>query len=391
MTSPHYLVIGTGILGSAVVHRLASRGVQVTLLGGDGTDAADALGASATVRTFGWLNDAGVNIPEYSALRTIGKLALAQRQVKDAELGEAPVWYHQSGRLDWEGKDGRQELPAHQDAHRETIREEAARLASQGQDAYVIDSAAIEQYEPALDPNTIVGDALWVPEDAWVDLPGFARELQREAAQAGAQIVHGAVDALLTDENGAVLGARLKDGSEVRADRTIVAAGEATADLAQPVITIPRSSTTGVTVLTAPLDNPPRTILRAPFAGARTDDQGRLVIVADPLEAAVTPEGTVPQEALDATLTHIASFLKGRPTLTVEQVLVGPRPIPGDGLPVVGAVAGTGDTLAIAFTHSGATVGYALGRLLADELLDGLRAQVLAPFRPERFQAEAEW
>ena len=383
MSSLNYLVVGGGILGSAIAERLAVRGFAVTLLDGDTGE------TSATVRTFGWINDAGINIPEYSALRTVGKLALAQRRIQDDEQGRSSTWYHQSGRLDWESADGRQELPAHQDAHRETIREEALRLSSQGQDAYVIAAGQIDRYDPTLDPATVEGDVLWVPEDAWVDLPAFADELRKQAVRAGGRIVRGKAESLLVADDGTVRGVRLDDGSELTADRTIVAAGEQTVALVRSVISIPSASTTGVTVITEPLSVVPRTILRAPFAGARPDEQGRLVIVADPLEDAVGEDRVVPSDVLERTLAHISSFLKGRPKLKAEQVQVGVRPIPGDGLPVVGAVPGTDGSLAVAFTHSGATVGYALARILVDELIDGHRAHVLSAFRPERFSKEA--
>jgi glycine/D-amino acid oxidase-like deaminating enzyme len=63
---------------------------------------------------------------------------------------------------------------------------------------------------------------------------------------------------------------------------------------------------------------------------------------------------------------------------------VGPKPIPGDGEPVVGELPGISG-YHVAFTHSGATVGLILGELLADEVVTGRRSPLLEAFRPDRF------
>ena len=59
--------------------------------------------------------------------------------------------------------------------------------------------------------------------------------------------------------------------------------------------------------------------------------------------------------------------------------LAGRRPIPRDGLPLVGRadkVAG----LYVAVTHSGITLAPLIGRLVAEEILSDRRDALLAPF-----------
>ncbi|MFT4214927.1 MAG: D-amino-acid oxidase, partial [Microbacterium sp.] len=76
------------------------------------------------------------------------------------------------------------------------------------------------------------------------------------------------------------------------------------------------------------------------------------------------------------------------PVLAAHRVAAGPKPIPGDGEPVVGAVpAVTG--LSVLFTHSGATLGLILGELIAEEILTGVPSPVLGAFRPDRFDGGA--
>ncbi|MEU8783777.1 FAD-dependent oxidoreductase [Streptomyces sp. NPDC048637] len=68
----------------------------------------------------------------------------------------------------------------------------------------------------------------------------------------------------------------------------------------------------------------------------------------------------------------------------IAQTRVVNRPIPADGFPSVGAVPSVpGYNEAV--SHSGITLGPVIGRLLASEILNGKRDEMLADFRPERF------
>ena len=58
------------------------------------------------------------------------------------------------------------------------------------------------------------------------------------------------------------------------------------------------------------------------------------------------------------------------------------RPVPGDGLPVVGPAGPEGLWLAV--MHSGATLAPLIGELVAQEMGGGT-AELLAPYRAERF------
>jgi glycine/D-amino acid oxidase-like deaminating enzyme len=69
---------------------------------------------------------------------------------------------------------------------------------------------------------------------------------------------------------------------------------------------------------------------------------------------------------------------------TVESVRVGERPIPGDGLPVLGRVEAV-PNFHFAVSHSGATLSVHAGDLVAAEVAGLDVAGALAPFRFERF------
>ncbi|GAB1363672.1 hypothetical protein MASR1M32_29080 [Rhodobacter sp.] len=57
------------------------------------------------------------------------------------------------------------------------------------------------------------------------------------------------------------------------------------------------------------------------------------------------------------------------------------RPVPGDGLPVIGAAR---PGLWLAVMHSGATLAAITGEVVAEEI-DGGESALLAEFRPGRF------
>ena len=67
-----------------------------------------------------------------------------------------------------------------------------------------------------------------------------------------------------------------------------------------------------------------------------------------------------------------------------DKIRVGFRPMPLDGLPVVGAVPGAQGVYVVA-THSGVTLAPILGRYTAQEILAGEKIDILSPYRPERF------
>jgi glycine/D-amino acid oxidase-like deaminating enzyme len=103
-------------------------------------------------------------------------------------------------------------------------------------------------------------------------------------------------------------------------------------------------------------------------------------------DAAATVSGdgevTVDQAAIDAVLAAGRALYPG--IAAVAGVRVGERPIPGDGLPVLGRV----DALPnfyFAVSHSGATLCVHAGELVAAEVLGADVADALAPFRFGRF------
>jgi glycine/D-amino acid oxidase-like deaminating enzyme len=68
----------------------------------------------------------------------------------------------------------------------------------------------------------------------------------------------------------------------------------------------------------------------------------------------------------------------------IERFTIEWRPMPADGLPIIGPAPGF-PSLYVAAMHSGVTLAPAVGELIAKELAEGKRLSPLAPFRVERF------
>ncbi|MBI0382044.1 FAD-binding oxidoreductase, partial [Streptomyces albiflaviniger] len=70
----------------------------------------------------------------------------------------------------------------------------------------------------------------------------------------------------------------------------------------------------------------------------------------------------------------------------IEKVTVGRRIVPADGLPVIGRSPLYRNVHSVT-TNAGITLGPCLAQLLATEVLDDVRVDVLDPYRATRFTA----
>ena len=78
------------------------------------------------------------------------------------------------------------------------------------------------------------------------------------------------------------------------------------------------------------------------------------------------------------------SFIKNIDNIEIESVDIGWRPLPLDGLPVVGFTNNSYDTYA-AVMHSGISIGPIIGKLVAQEITENIDSILLKDFRPSRF------
>ena len=162
------IVVGAGIVGAAVAHRLAREGTKVTLVDAGGPGG----GTSAT--TFAWLN---ANRKEPLEYHRLNAAAMGEHLALARELAPAP-WLHLDGNVEWDpGQEGQERLTA-----------KVERLRDRGYLAELLTLADLRDLEPALRPPRNVDRVAHYPLEGYVDVLPLVAALLSRAEQAGAEV-----------------------------------------------------------------------------------------------------------------------------------------------------------------------------------------------------------
>jgi glycine/D-amino acid oxidase-like deaminating enzyme len=188
---------------------------------------------------------------------------------------------------------------------------------------------------------------------------------------------------------GRAVGVTTTDGGAIAASAVLLAVGPATpAVLGELDVHIPDATPISLLVKTKPVSTPLRAVLNTPRVAMRPTPDGALVLDSawSEEEVIANEDGTyaVNGQTVQGLLEEASAVLEGNPRLQLEAYGVGPKPIPGDGEPVLGAISQIAG-LHVAFSHSGATLGLIVGELLAREIVSGNSHPMLDSFRADRF------
>ncbi|HVV11450.1 FAD-binding oxidoreductase [Amycolatopsis sp.] len=367
--SKKVVVVGGGVLGVSTATQLAEAGASVTVITESG------LTSGASGRSLSWLNSAARRSPEYHLLRVLG--IDRYRTLFARQPGAS--WLRFDGALSWGGPEGADQVRALHEYQR-----------SIGYDSVWVTADEIPAIAPGVDPKAVPADgATFNPGEGWVDLPSLVSVLASRLTDAGGVIVENAGPVEVVTKGDRVVGARTPGGVTYVADAVLLATGanvpRMLAELGSPV-----DERTPISVLahTEPLALPLKLALNTPRASLRPTPDGRLAVDSGWVEDHVSRHADgayeVPGAVVRELLLEASAVLEGHPELRLASVHIGPKPIPGDGEPVLGAITAV-DGLYTAFTHSGATLGLIAGELLAAEILSGQPHPLLAKFTAARF------
>jgi glycine/D-amino acid oxidase-like deaminating enzyme len=364
----YVVVIGAGVYGAAVAASLARRGARVTVVD------AGAPGGGTSGATFSWVNSCGKQPRAYHDLSVAGMDA--HRELAAGVPGSD--WYHEGGNLEWAGdEEGRGKL-----------HEKVAGVLEYGYEARWLSRAEALRLEPGMSPAALpAGEIAYFPREGWIEPGRLIGHLVSGAVRGGARLVTGDAVTSLEVTAGAVRAVRLASGRQFSCDAVVNCAGPRAASIARLAgLTLPMSNTRGVLIHTSPCTASASRVVHAPRVHLRPDGAGLLLHSPESDAAAHVPGAdgaSAVQQAASEVLSAARALYPGMGAATVEGTRVGERPIPRDGLPVLGRVAGL-PGFHFAVSHSGATLCLHAGDLVAAEALGEDRDRELAAFRFER-------
>ncbi|MBC7736444.1 MAG: FAD-binding oxidoreductase, partial [Candidatus Saccharibacteria bacterium] len=348
------VIIGAGLVGAALAYRLSQAGASVTVI-----EAAHPASA-ASGASFGWINASFFHSDAHFNLRAEG---IAAHHRLDRDLGDTGTQW--PGTLWWE-----EEGPA-LDTQAETLRNLGYRVET-------LSHNQITAREPLL---SAPDRCLFLPDEGAVDAAHLTHRL---LSAANAPVWRGTPVRGIETVQGRVTGVRLDQGSVI-ADQVILAAGTACAGLLAPLgLTLPMLHRPGLILRTKPVAARITHILASPVQEVRQDPQGRLIA---PLAASHQSDTTevipsLPGDLAIAAMMRLGALLPGI-ALTLGDVTLAHRPVPGDNLPAIGPTGIPG--LSLAVMHSGVTLTAIVAELVTAEVLTGANSPLLASFRPTRF------
>jgi glycine/D-amino acid oxidase-like deaminating enzyme len=364
-------VVGGGVVGVSIAQQLARAGAEVILL----TETVLASGTSG--RSLSWLNSAGMWRESYHRLRMAGIDRYRTLSAQQPGLR----WLRFAGGLVWYAEDQGEELRRRHDHE-----------LAHGYDSHLLSRNEVSVRTPGINTAVIPdAGAVWNPGEGWVDLPSLVQFLIKDFQECGGRLVTNAGSCTVRTHAGSATGVVSGGGEPIAVDAVVLATGAAVpAMVADLGVTIPDATTLSLLVTSRPVHHPLAAVLNTPRVSIRPTPDGALAINSDWTNAHITraSDGSyqVPAAIIESLLAEASQVLQGKPDLEAAWYGIGPKPIPGDGEPVLGRVDDV-NGLYVAFTHSGATLGLIAGELLAYEIITGAAHPMLVEFNLRRFRS----
>lgn len=366
--------MGAGIIGASIAAYLVEAGAEVVIF------EKEAPASGATRASLAWINPSTVNA-DYRDLRIE---SMHEWQRFEQRLKLEVIW---GGSISWSDND---------DKAKNLDKREQVLRASSAQPRHVT-ASDIKALSPAMEPGETKA-GFFLPQDGHIDPVETTHKILAYAVAKGAKLVYPcAVEDILL-ENGQVKGLRTSQG-EFAFDHLVSACGTDTSAMLEKVgVKIGMNAVPGLKIHTQPIAAATRMVYD--FSSALEWKQmpnGEAVAIyvggppKSPVHAPVFA-GTLrshPTQELaamhgESLKTKVSRYWPALKDSQVKSVTVGYRPMPLDGLPIIGKVPGIKGMYMVA-THSGVTLAPLLGKYAALEILAQDKAAALAKYRPERF------
>jgi glycine/D-amino acid oxidase-like deaminating enzyme len=357
-------IIGTGVVGACVGYYLTREGADVVLID------AGRPGALTTSASLAWVNASNkVGHPAYFELNFAG---LKEHERLAAELAD-PAWWNQTGHLRSDFRDERE------------LTNLVDRLRAHGYSAEVWEAGRARR---VLEPHVVFGGSLarvaLFASEGWVNGPRLVKTLVDAANRKGAKNAFGRSVRGITVTDRAVTSIELDNGEAYAVDKVVNAAGPTAARVAALVGRhIPIRDRPGLAIRVETSGDWVRRVIHAHGIAIRPDGPARVFLHARQADRSLRETGHASRDVIARVgqlAARVVPELAGAPVVDVR---VGHRPIPLDGLPVIGR-AGYISGYYEAVTHSGITLGPIIGRALATEILHDRIDPLVSSFRASR-------
>ena len=368
--SKKIVIVGAGIIGAALGYHLSQRNdIAVTLL------ERDTPGAGASGHSFAWANAFGKDPREYHTLnrRSLDMWYRLAHQL-DADIG-----IHYGGEMRWE-----------RDPQRATqLRQRIQQIQAWGYPCRLITRDEMLALEPHLQPDTVLAASL-SEADIHIETDAFIDVCLQRACGAGV-VVHSQTEVTgFVVRNGSVTAVKTVD-AEFPCDVVVLASGVQTTALASLAEAyIPQQRSPGIVIETTPCAEILHSVavIHAPpkdenhqHLHLRQLADGSLRIGQGTQEGINLDDS---QEHADALLARAKTYLPAIADAEAMPTPVGYRPMPLDGFPVLGFTKAV-PNLYIALMHSGVTLAPLVGEMATLEIVDDVRVDWFARYRPDRF------
>ncbi|KAJ7218908.1 fructosyl peptide oxidase [Mycena rebaudengoi] len=363
---PQVIVIGAGVVGASVAWQLTRQDADVTIVASD-------VGGTATPNSFAWLNASWHNPKFYYDFRRRSMAAWKRLAEEVPGLRDIVQW---CGSLHWD-------LPPEELAKYE--REHGA----WGYDIRRVERSEIHEREPWLSSDVLPDWGLRIGEEGAVEAADAASLMVADAQARGARLVSAIVAGIVKDD-GRIKGVALSTGEKLWADHIVLAAGVGSTELCASVdITLPVTGEAGLLLHSKPVA---KRLLNGLVISSRSHirqtAKGR--ILAGSVFAGGDP-GQNPRKTAEELFVRVKDMFDleagDADALQLDFFTVGHRPMPRDGLPILGASGLEGLTLAV--MHSGVTLAAIVGEVLVDEIVNGRKDPDLGDFALGRFDSAA--
>jgi glycine/D-amino acid oxidase-like deaminating enzyme len=356
------VVIGGGIVGASIAYHLARRGAQVTLC--------EKLrpAAGATGNSFAWINATYSKQPRaYFDLNVAG---MAGWRRLDMELAGA-LKVQWGGCVEW--------YPAGTEA--DALHKDVARAQQWGYAAHLIDAGGFARLLPSVEPGP-TAVAAFCEHEGTVDPVHVTQTILDRAKQAGAVLIYPCTVTDLIRSGNRIRGVMTTTVGGIEASAVVLAAGVDTGRIAAMAdVRVPLKDSPGVLAHSAPTQRLLDRVALGPQAHMKQNPDGRVVTGSDFGGTPITDQSRATGERL---LHNAAGYISDLTHAKLESVTLGWRVMPQDEYPILG-FADACPNLYIAATHSGVTLAPLIGQFAATEILDGVRVEMLAPYRLSRF------